>query len=175
MLLENEKISLRAMEPKDLDLLYKWENNPTWWSLGITLAPYSRFQLKEYLEDSRKDIYELKQLRLMINYRQTGATVGIVDLFDFDPFHRRAGIGILVDPAYQRRGIGHDAFTLLIEYAFKFLKLHQLYAHVAVGNEASKVLLERVGFSIIGVMKDWLQAENGYQDVYLLQQINKYH
>ena len=45
----------------------------------------------------------------MVDYLPEGmATVGMVDLYDFDPHHRRAGVGILVDPAYQRRGIGRE-------------------------------------------------------------------
>ena len=39
-LLSNETVSLRAPEPEDLELLYHWENNPEWWGLGNTLAPY---------------------------------------------------------------------------------------------------------------------------------------
>ena len=41
--LENETIRLRALEPEDLELLYRWENNPELWSLGNTMSPYSRY------------------------------------------------------------------------------------------------------------------------------------
>ena len=91
--LENETIRLRALEPEDLELLYRWENNPELWSLGNTMSPYSRYILKEYIRESHRDIFDLKQLRLMIELRSTGAAVGTVDLYDFEPHHRRAGIG----------------------------------------------------------------------------------
>ncbi|MCS2893661.1 GNAT family N-acetyltransferase [Parabacteroides faecis] len=100
-LLENEMIRLRALEPEDLELLYRWENNPDLWELGNTMSPYSRYILKEYIRESHRDIFDTRQLRLMIELRSTGAAIGTVDLYDFEPHHRRAGIGILVDPLYQ--------------------------------------------------------------------------
>ena len=170
--LENEIIRLRALEPEDLEPLYRWENNPDLWSLGNTMSPYSRYILKEYIRESHRDIFDLKQLRLMIELRSTGATVGTVDVYDFEPHHRRAGIGILLDPLYQGNGLATEAMNILIEYAFSFLKLHQLYVHIPVGNEASKALFTRCGFIVTGVMTDWIQTENGYSDVLMMQKVN---
>ena len=74
-LLQNKTVCLRAPEPEDLELLYSWENNPEWWEIGNTLAPYSRYLLKEYIAESHRGIFDLKQLRLMIDLCSTGATV----------------------------------------------------------------------------------------------------
>ena len=82
-LLQNKTVCLRAPEPEDLELLYSWENNPEWWEIGNTLAPYSRYLLKEYIAESHRGIFDLKQLRLMIDLCSTGATVGMLDLYDF--------------------------------------------------------------------------------------------
>ena len=171
--LENETIRLRAMEPEDLELLYRWENNPELWSLGNTMSPYSRYILKEYIRESHRDLFDVKQLRLMIDLHSTGTTIGTVDLYDFEPHHRRAGVGILLDPLYQRNGLATEAMHVLINYAFYFLKLHQLYAHVPVNNEASKALFARCGFVVTGTMTDWISTENGYADVLMMQKVNK--
>lgn len=171
-LLKNEHIRLRALEPEDLEWLYEWENNADLWRVGHSLTPYSRYILKEYIAESHRDIFDLKQLRLIIEICDTHEAVGMIDLFDFDPHHRRAGVGILVDEAYQGKGIGAEALLLLIDYSFSFLKLHQLYAHMAVNNVSSKNLFSRCGFTVSGTINDWLIDENGYQDVYLMQRIN---
>ena len=71
-LLQNKTVCLRAPEPEDLELLYSWENNPEWWEIGNTLAPYSRYLLKEYIAESHRGIFDLKQLRLMIDLCSTG-------------------------------------------------------------------------------------------------------
>ena len=81
-LLTNERISLRALEPEDLDILYKWENDTSLWENGTTTVPYSRFTLYEYLKNYSTDIYQDKQLRLMITLNNGKVPVGTVDLFD---------------------------------------------------------------------------------------------
>jgi len=171
-LLENEHIRLRALEPEDLDLLYQWENNTDFWTVGHSVNPYSRYILKEYIANSHRDLFEMKQLRLIIELCSTGVAAGMIDLFDFDPHHRRAGIGILLDPKYQGNGFAAEALTLLIDYSFSFLKLHQLYAHVPVSNEPSKKLFSSCGFTVTGTLTDWLTADKGYTDVQVMQLIN---
>jgi len=97
MLLSNDRVRLRALEPEDLELLYRWENDPELWEVGNTLAPYSRYILKEYIAGSDRSIYESRQLRFMIEECDTGTSVGIVDLFDFEPHPNRAACGIMLD------------------------------------------------------------------------------
>ena len=170
--LENETIRLRALEPEDLELLYRWENNPELWSLGNTMSPYSRYILKEYIRESHRDIFEVKQLRLMIELCSTGAAIGTVDLYDFEPHHRRAGVGILIDSLYQRNGFAAQAMCVLMDYAFKYLKLYQLYVHIPIGNEPSKALFTRCGFTVTGILTDWITTKDGYSDVLTMQRIN---
>ena len=164
-LLDNNIILLRAPEPEDLDKLYEWENETSLWELGSTLSPCSRYLLKQYIADAGNDIYTRKQLRLIIELKETKTAVGAVDLYDFDPQHLRAGVGILIDPAYQRKGYGKNAMQLLMDYAFSFLNLHQLYAHIPVTNRPSQHLFEQCGFETMGILKEWLFTPNGHVDV----------
>ena len=92
-LLDDSEILLRALEPSDVDVLYRWENDTTIWGVSTTIAPFSKETLRRYIEDVQ-DIYEAKQLRLMIADKKSGNTIGTIDLFDFDAHNRRAGIGI---------------------------------------------------------------------------------
>jgi diamine N-acetyltransferase len=187
--LEGERILLRAMEPYDVDNLYMWENDPENWFVSQTRAPYSRHILSQFIDESHKDIYELRQMRLMITLKNSAGSeintsagkskseekpaVGAIDLFDFDPFHRRAGIGILVArKEIRRQGIASEALTLLIDYAFRILGLHQLYCNVAKGNEASCNLFLKSGFEVTGEKKDWLRSDGAWTTEYLLQLIN---
>lgn len=173
-ILENKSISLRAPELEDLDLLFIWENEPSIWQVSGTLAPFSRFVLKQYLEHAGKDIYEAKQLRLMIQLKNTHRPVGAVDLFDFEPHHRRAGIGILIaDPSDRRKGYAREALETMIEYCFHVLHLHQVYCNIAAGNSASIRLFEEAGFKESGKKKDWLFEGSSYLDELLYQKLNE--
>src|SRR5450759_2994573 len=114
------EISLRALEPEDLELLYEWENNLSYWVISNTLTPFSKFTLKRYLKNSHKNIYETGQLRLMINHTADKIAIGTIDIFDFDPFHKRAGVGILIaNDGYRRKGYASMSLTCLIRYCFK--------------------------------------------------------
>ena len=171
--LSSRKISLRALEPEDLEVLYLWENDTSIWHLSNTLVPFSKFMLKRYLENAGKDIFEIKQLRLIIQLNEDKRAIGAIDLFDFDPFHRRAGIGILIaEPSDRKKGYARDALVALLEYCFGVLKLHQLYCNISCGNNASMKLFTGVGFTVVGEKKEWLFNGTGYDDEMLLQCIN---
>jgi diamine N-acetyltransferase len=168
-----KEISLRALEPEDLELLYEWENNDKNWVISNTITPFSRFILKRYLEESHKSIYETGQLRLMIDYIPENATIGTIDIFDFDPFHKRAGLGILIaNESYRRKGFASMALACIIEYSFKTLQLHQLYCNILATNTESIELFKKQGFIQSGIKKDWLKSLDKYYDELLFQLVN---
>ena len=170
--MKGKKIYLRAIEPEDIELLYKWENDISIWHLSNTIAPFSKQTLKEYISNAHLDIYSTKQLRLMLNSTDPIQTVGCIDLFDFDPVNMRAGIGILIDKNYREKGYASEALSLLIDYAFKILRLHQLYCNITIDNQKSLKLFQKYKFSIIGLKKEWLRNKNKWDDEYMLQLIN---
>lgn len=171
-LLHNRTVSLRAPEPEDLDLLYIWENNPDIWQVSGTLVPFSRFILKQYLEHAGKDIFETRQLRLIIQMNQGKRPLGAIDLFDFEPVHRRAGVGILIaEPTDRSKGYAREALETLMEYGHRVLHLHQLYCNIAEGNRESIRLFESAGFVPVGEKKEWIFNGSGYEGEWLYQYI----
>ena len=171
--LENENLFLRALEPEDLDILYEWENNVELWKYGSTLMPYSKFALRDYLNDSLQGIVYSRQLRLMAIENKSNKTIGTIDLYDYDPIHQRAGIGILVDVPYRRMGMGTEILVLTADYAFNFLHLNQLYAYVPISNTISFNLLSKCSYETAGILKSWLKTPTGFEDVRLMQLIKE--
>lgn len=139
--LKGERIYLRALEPEDLELIYAIENDESVWEVSQTQTPYSRFLIKQYLENCHKDIYEVKQLRLVIVTNDDEA-VGFVDLFDFDPKNDKVGLGVLVLNEARGKKYGREALELLINYVFTNLYVHQIYANVLEDNLVSIKLFE---------------------------------
>ena len=172
-MLENAQIKLRALEPEDIELLYLWENDTNLWQNGNTLAPWSRYSLRKYIEESYQHIYDIKQQRLMVVWKENDDAIGTVDIFNFDPFHERAEVGILVEKNYRNKGIGEQVLSLTQEYAFDFLKIKQLYAHIPEENEISVRLFQRCGYQVSGKLCQWLKSGDSYQDVYILQLISE--
>ncbi|MBK6397171.1 MAG: GNAT family N-acetyltransferase [Bacteroidetes bacterium] len=182
MQLVGELIHLRALEPTDLNQLYKWENDSSIWSVSGTLVPFSKFVLEEFVTQVHQDIYTNKQLRLMIDLKyfdeadedETTRSIGCVDLFDFDPKNKRAGIGILIaDKADRGRGYATEALHLIMDYGFEVLDLHQIYSNIRVENESSVSLFKRAGFEVTGLKQDWIYEQGKFYDEYTLQLIKK--
>ncbi len=170
--LKGEHIYLRALEPQDLDFLYELENNPDIWEISGTITPYSKHVLKFYLDNAHRDIYDVKQLRLCICKEKT-KVVGLIDLFDFDPKNRRAGMGIVVnDEAERNKGVGAEAIQLLCKYAFSILNLRQVFANVSEDNKASIYLFEKLGFERVGIKKDWILSGGEFKNEVLFQKVN---
>ena len=163
-------IVLRALEPSDLDFLYKLENDESVWEISNTSAPYSRYILKQYLDNSHQDIYSAKQLRLVITLASDDSSIGFVDLFDFDPKHQRVGLGIVIfKEADRSKGYAFQAIEMICSYAFTHLNMHQLYANITGDNTRSIELFKKVGFIQTGIKKDWIYSGGEFKDEHLFQ------
>lgn len=167
--LKNDIITLRALETEDLDFLYETENDDVFWEVSNTQIPFSKYLLKQYLDNAHQDIYEAKQLRLVIVESCTNQNIGFIDLFDFNPQHQRAGIGILILRKFQHRGFASETLKVFIKYAFSQLNLHQIYANIPADNKKSIQLFEKLNFNNTGTRKDWLKTNNSFKDVHFYQ------
>jgi len=167
-------VTLRALEPDDVDYLYKWENNPEIWKVSATLSPFSRFVLSQYIADTiNQDVFESHQLRLVVEDNRTGFPIGLVDLYDIAVPDMRASVGISVnEDSCRQKGYATSALTLISRYAFDVLGLHQLHARISINNIASRRLFAKCGFSECGILREWHRTANGWEDQVEVQLIN---
>jgi len=170
--LQGTHIHLRAIEPEDIDFLFKTENDSSFWEVSSTQTPFSRHLLEQYIANAHLDIYTAKQLRLMIVENDSNQRVGMIDLFDFSPQHRRAGVGIMIIKPAQQKGYASAALALLVSYCFSTLQLHQLFANITIDNQHSLALFEKQAFITVGIKKEWIHSNDTYKDEILLQRIN---
>lgn len=170
-LLSYQDVYLRALEPEDLDLLYLIENDGDIWQHGVNKAPLSRFCLKQYLENSlSQTLFESGELRLVAVHTASHEALGFIDLFDYDQYHARASVGVVIKKQAQGKTFAFQALEALKIYAKAALHLHQLSAQMAVDNLASVRLFEKAGFRQCGCLKDWMCCgEAQYQDVAMMQ------
>lgn len=169
MTLSNDKVSLRAPEPSDLDFLFLLENDPDAADNGILTAPVSRQQMWNYINSYSADIFATGELRLVIADNASGNAVGAIDLCDFSARDRRAFVGIAIDSSCRRQGFGRSALALLCSYASATIGLHSLAASVAADNVASRALFTSCGFRSCGRLRSWVRRGNTYEDAQLYQ------
>lgn len=161
-------VRLRAIEPEDLDFLYRIENDQQLWGVGITNVPYSRYLLHDYIANSTGDIYADRQVRLIIE-NSDGEGVGIVDLTDFDPRHLRAELGIVLQKQYRGKGFAEATVDSIKKYARGVIHLHQLYAYVDIENEAALRMFRKCGFEQGVILEEWLFDGEKYRNAVLIQ------
>jgi len=154
----------------DLELLYSWENDSSVWLVSGTTVPFSRDLLTQYIQSADQDIYSVRQLRLIITSNEhSGQAVGAVDLFDFDPLNKRAGIGILISQKFRKQGYAKHALAVIAKYSRLRLQMHQLYCSIPSCNTASIKLFSAAGYSQCGTRKDWLLTPDGWSNEIIMQ------
>ncbi len=172
-MLKKNDIILRAMEPEDVEVLYKWENDKELWHLSSTTKPFSRYQLEQYVLNAHLDIYELKQMRLMISVKadKEVCTIGCIDLYDFDAVNKRAGVGILIAENWRQKGVATLALHALIDHVRQFLDLHQLYCSIIEDNISSQKVFEKTGFKKTGKRLCWTRKGQEWKNDFFYQLI----
>ena len=170
-LLSNDTIVLRALEPTDLDTLYRWENDTALWTVSDTVSPYSREAIWTYLQQNTGDIYAQRQLRLMITLAEDGTPIGTIDFLNFDPLNNRAELGLFIAAERRGRGLGRLGLERLTGYARNHIGLRQLYVYIALDNTVCLQLFEDYGYRRVGTLQSWVKRGTNYRDVALLQMI----
>ena len=144
------KIKLRALEIDDLEWISKIENDQQNWKYSNTISPLSKEKILDYIKKYKIDFFETKEIKFIISTKEN-LPLGIVDLYNFKPVHRRACVGIIVDKKFQNNGIGKKALVLLEEWAINRLGIYQFYANVAEENLISIKLFEGLNLSLIHI------------------------
>ncbi len=171
MFTQNENIIIRAAEPNDAQLIYNWENNQEIWRVSETYMPYSMYQIEQFLFNN--DLFSNRQIRFIIEITKDSIPIGCIDIYDFDPIHFRAGIGILIQKEYRKQGLAKESLQLLLDYCFNVLMLKQVYCLIDALNNDSLNLFKNVGFEQCGYRKEWIRTPNGFIDEIEFQYINK--
>ncbi len=163
-------ISLRALEPSDIKILLEIENNTSYWKYSNRTEPYSLDLLEKYVDQQVQDIFQARQKKFVITNLKK-ATVGFIDLFEFEPIHRRAGVGIIINENDHGKGFGRYAIKLLGNYAKQHLNINCLFANIAIENEISILAFEACGYKKVGLKKAWNFYQDKFHDEYLYQKL----
>lgn len=166
-MIENESVLLRAPEPDDVDSIFLWENDRP----EADSEPVSRFNVWQYVQNYDGNIYTAGELRLVVVDKTDGRAVGLVDLYEFNANDRRAGVAIYIESQRRRQSLASAALALLEHHAGHDLGMHQLWAHIAADNMASRALFASRGFKPAGRLRSWLRRGDRYADVMVVQKM----
>lgn len=167
--LKNKNISLRALEKEDLAYLYQLENNESARQHNDNPMPLSKHVLKSFILNADKDIFQTRQLRLVIEHNEKCEPIGMIDLFNFSPQHSKAEVGIWIDEDYRDQGFASEALENMCKFAFDTLHINQLFCFIEKNNTKSIKLFKKHNFESKGLLSQWIKSPKGYHDAYILQ------
>lgn len=159
--LSGHDLSLNTIDKSDLDFLQELVNHPEVRETTSRSMPINRSQEEDYFNSH---ICDENTIHLLIV--SDGDPVGTISLDPINWSSRRAEIGYCVSPVQQNKGYGTKATQLLVEYAFDELGLHKMTANVLEYNKSSIKLLERIGFTVEGKMRDAEFVNGVFQDMH---------
>ncbi|MBR1626719.1 MAG: GNAT family N-acetyltransferase [Bacteroidales bacterium] len=168
------EIILRAVELKDCETIYGYENDISVWTDGIGKRFYSAYAVEQYvLTTQNEDITKCDQFRLMIDIKEndSATTVGCVDLYDMDFVNSKAGVGIYIDKRYRQLGYAGQTLKVLETYIRNILNFRQLYAFIGSENTVSQRLFASCGYGKTAELNDWLKRGDKYFNVFVFQKI----
>ena len=143
-MLEFSNTSLRLLENTDLDFLFEIENNPKNKKFNKFISTTSRQLLKDYIKNAQADISVYNQIRFVVENKNI--QIGLIDLFEYDPEKKNAGVGIIINSEFRNKNFGSNALKIIIDYSFQKLDLIFLFANIKSENKYSIKLFEKFGF-----------------------------
>lgn len=162
-------VFIRLIEKEDAMKVLIWENNPNHWKVSDTEIPFSMQDIL-YLIDQAHHIRTTGQVRFVICLNETEEAIGLIDLYDTNFKHGRAGVGVLIATSEERnKGYALESLELLKKYAKTILDLHCLYCSIHSDNAASVALFGKSGFEHVGTRKEWYKDQDKRIDELMFQ------
>jgi len=135
-----------------------------------TIVPFSKEILTKYILNSNRDIFDVKQLRMVV-YSKVVSRIGLIDLYDFSPENKRLALGIIIDEKYRNIGVAKNALSLIEKWIKSRLDIHQIYVNIGEENLISIKLFKSLGYNKIGLKKDWNFYNNKFNSEFTFQKI----
>lgn len=152
--LRGNRLCLRGPRADDADAVFALFSDPA------VMRYWSRPPMTDHgeAEGLVAEIKETFSQRTMLNWvvtaRGADAVIGTCTLFRFEPRHRRAEIGYALRSDHWGRGLGAEAVALALDWGFRSLGLHRIEADIDPRNAGSRRLLERLGFTSEGLLRE---------------------
>ena len=123
--------------------------------------PRTPAQFRRYLARSRTPTF----VGLLIRRNADEVLLGAIELSQIARgAFQSAYLGYHIGHPFARQGYMHEALGLVLRYAFRQLRLHRLEANIQPGNEASRALVEGLGFHLEGYSPRYLKLGGRWRD-----------
>ncbi|MGD6967487.1 GNAT family N-acetyltransferase [Rossellomorea vietnamensis] len=163
--IDGERIYLKELEQSDWRGVHSYashELSSRYQVWGPNTEEESITFVKLAVEDGRRK--PRTRFIFVIIHQGDDKVIGAVELTIKDIHNGAGAIGYIIHPDWWRNGFATEASKLLIHYGFRELKLHRIQATCNPENIASIKVLEKIGMTREGRMRDHLKMKEGWRD-----------
>ncbi|TXT58571.1 MAG: Spermidine N(1)-acetyltransferase [Promethearchaeota archaeon] len=160
--LEGESVDLLPLNLDHLNLYTKWFNLEEMRLFSGSEFPQTKEEIKKKFESEDKGTKQ--NIFLEIWRKKEKKAIGLAIFNHINWFNRSANMLVIVEPDYQKEGIGTEVGKILVEYGFLELNLQKLQATISDANTAGWKLAEKVGFALEAKLEDETYLKGKYYD-----------
>ena len=146
-------VTLRRIEPADLDAIYAIYRNETLFRYRPGRARKNRNTVANMISHFVRDYGKRKIVYLGICPAESGEVVGIAEIFDCDARVNMVTIGYTLNEDYWGQGLATQAVAALVDYLFGTVQVNRIQAFVMPDNVRSSRVLLRNGFVKEGTIR----------------------
>ncbi len=162
------RVRLRAGEPEDWELLWRWNRDGDLWRhLEYIHPPQSRAAARRWAEDEATRQPKGDEFGLVIE-NLAGELVGGLGTHHCDPVGGTFSYGLSIAREHRRRGYAADTIRLVLRYFFEERRYRKAMVHVYSFNEPSLRLHERLGFQQEGRLRRMVFTRGRFFDIIVL-------
>jgi RimJ/RimL family protein N-acetyltransferase len=165
---QDRLVRLRAAEPDDWELLWRWNRDGELLRhLEYLHPPQSQAAVKRWLEETATRQPKDDEFGVTIE-TLAGEPVGGLGTHDCDSHNGTFSYGLSIAQEHRRRGYAQSAIRLILRYFFEERRYRKAWVHVYGFNEASLRLHERLGFQHEGRLRQMVFTQGRYHDIIVL-------
>jgi RimJ/RimL family protein N-acetyltransferase len=151
MRITGDRIDLRPLTKSDMAHKVAWFNDP---AVNKTLLLTEPLELEKTLQwfDAHKD--DRSRCEFAVESKDH-KTIGIIGFVHIDRTNETAECYCVIgDKSFWGKGVGTEAHRALIDWGFKNLGLHKVWADIRAENIAIVKVVEKLGFRVEGTLRN---------------------
>jgi ribosomal-protein-alanine N-acetyltransferase len=162
--LETPRLEMRQLEESDASALF-------WYYCDTEMMKYLFFNPHKSVEDTKSFIrymtklyLEKDSIRWGIQAKETGKLIGTAGLHFWKREIRCAEVGYHIGRSYWGNGFATEVLGAMVDFGFKSMNLNCIEGYHNSGNGASGRVMEKLGFTKEGVLRERIVKDNQFVD-----------
>ncbi len=167
--LETPRLLLRPLEFSDAPALFAYFSDPEVMRYS-GMEPFTApSHADDFLQVLARLIQEGRALRWAITRKSDRRLLGTLGYHNWHKGYQRAEIGYELAREHWGKGYATEAVAVVVAHGFEALGFNRIQAVVIPQNPSSRRVLEKLGFTVEGLLKDYLVSDGRFMDAHMLR------